>query len=135
MPMTNRKDPDPKLIAAMEEIKAVLKKHDICALVALCSEDALEFLNQFEASWSCCKLNGLELRVKTTGLDLTNEAKKKMIEDTIGMFLGFTDLINVWKANMAKVAYMMGEHLGEVEHRTINITPHRRPADCNPGEE
>lgn len=53
---------DPKLRAAMEEIKAVVAKHDCMALVILASQTHNEFLFEPETTWSLVKwedrLNG-----------------------------------------------------------------------------
>ncbi len=47
--------PDPKLLAAMEEIKVVLHKHDIAAVVILSSQTHVEYLHEISPSWSCAR--------------------------------------------------------------------------------
>lgn len=60
---------DPKLKVAMEEIKAVLKKHDIAGVVVLHNNDGPghghgEYAMVLDPSYSCASLNEGMVRLK-----------------------------------------------------------------------
>lgn len=69
----------PKLKKAMEEIKAILKKHDIAGSVVLHAPGFSEYLNHINTSYSCLKFEGDNLRFKTKGRPLEH------INDTVNM--------------------------------------------------
>lgn len=54
----------PKLKKAMEEIKRILKDHDIAASVVLHTPGHSEYYLRINPSYSCATLNKGELRVK-----------------------------------------------------------------------
>jgi hypothetical protein len=114
--------PDPKLKTAMEEIKAVLKKHDIAAVVVLASMTHLEFLRQYQASWNGLKLEqlpeGVELRVRALREDFpSKEAHEECVALSVGTILGFRDaLVNEINA-LGMVAELLAKHI-QIEHMT-----------------
>lgn len=84
---------DPKLKAAMEEIKAVLTKYDIAAVAILQSKTHGEWLNEITPSWSCAKMERDEkgrqgIRFKATLQEYgSKEARNEAIRLTAGMRL------------------------------------------------
>jgi len=70
----------PKLKKAMEEIKSIIHKHDIAALVVLHTPGDSEYLNAITPSYSCMKWNGDELRIRAKLKEDFNGDKKKMEE-------------------------------------------------------
>jgi len=111
--------PDPKLKAAIEEIKPILQKYDVAALVVLSSEDALEYLFEIEPSWSCMHIekrpDGLFLRVQTTHLPETE--KKRQLQSTIGFVVGFLDVLKHLQEQMGAIAGKISETV-EFKHWT-----------------
>lgn len=78
----------PKLKIAMEEIKAILSRHDIAGAVILHTPGFSEFLFSPTPSWSVARLEPTGfLRIKTNPAD-PKEVKKKQIEDTMDMISG-----------------------------------------------
>ena len=80
----------PKLKMAMEEIKAVLKKHDIGAFCVLHTPGHSEYLMEITPSYSCAKIESsgnLRIRAKLNE-DFGGDKKKweKSIQDTSNMF-------------------------------------------------
>lgn len=73
----------PKLKIAMEEIKAVLKKHDIAGAVVLHTPGHSEFLMKIDPSWSCAKIERGQIIVRNIGF--SRAKKKKTAEDTVNM--------------------------------------------------
>lgn len=80
--------------AAAEEIKAVLKKYDLAAMVTLQSPHKMEFVREIAPSWSCAFFEetpegcGIRVRAKSTDFP-SKEQQKECVEQTIGMFFGF----------------------------------------------
>jgi rhamnose utilization protein RhaD (predicted bifunctional aldolase and dehydrogenase) len=111
--------PDPKLKLAMEEMKEVLKKHDIVGSIILASPTHLEYLRHYQASWSYAWLepDGL-LRVKLKReMFNSKEEQKKALEDTVGTFAGLYDAYINEAENMQKVIMMVGKQV-PFDHHT-----------------
>jgi hypothetical protein len=70
----------PKLKKAMEEMKAIIKKYDIAALIILHTPGDSECLNAITPSYSCMKWNGDELRIRAKLKEDFNGDKKAMQE-------------------------------------------------------
>lgn len=47
---------NPKILPALDEIEAVLKKHDMMGLIIVADSGETNFRMRVEASWSCAKL-------------------------------------------------------------------------------
>lgn len=84
---------DPKLKSAAEEIKAVLRKYDIIGNFQLASETHIEFVREFETSWSCAKMEGPGvIRIRSKLVDYPSKtAQKKSLEDTVGALIAFVE--------------------------------------------
>ncbi len=83
----------PKLKVAMEEIKAILKKHDIAGVISLHTPGHGEFFMGIEPTYSCAKLmpNGVHFKAKKE--DYNNELKRHTdMRDTVNMITILTDL-------------------------------------------
>lgn len=113
--------PDPKLQAAAEEIKDIMKKHDIGGLIVLASPTHLEFLHKFDPSWSCASyevIEGLEgIRIRCKREDFPSvEAQKKSLEDTVGMMMGIGDHCRNVVEAADKMALFIGNQMGGLSH-------------------
>jgi hypothetical protein len=111
---------DPKLLAAMEEIKAILIKHDIAAIVLLESETHGEWLNHITPSWSAARMindeKGEGIRVTCLAKDYpSKEAHAEALRLTSGMLMGFLDGARRIERNMEAVTMMLAEKIG-IEH-------------------
>jgi hypothetical protein len=84
-------DYSPKLKTAMEEIKSILKKHDITGLAVIHTPGFSEYLLHVEASYSCMKFDGRRLGVKTNDIN-KNPAEFKKLTDTCNMLVHFSDI-------------------------------------------
>jgi hypothetical protein len=120
--------PDPKLVAAMEEIKAVLKKHDVGAVVVLSSPTHMEFLREYAPTWSCVTVEqhpgGHALRIRAHLADFESpQARKKCLEDSIGMLAGFADALTEEKEQLLVMLKVIGEQIG-FDHITKDEGPH-----------
>jgi len=114
--------PDPSLKAAMEEIKAVLKKHDCGAMVTLASENNIEFLYEISPSWSCASFQrmpdgGLAIRVRSKLKDYPSKAvQTKVLSLTAGMFLAFANQAERQQEQMGALMRTLAPHLRELTH-------------------
>lgn len=111
---------DPKLKAAMEEIKAVLTKHDIGGICLLQSKTHGEWLNHITPNWSCARIetDGTNdiLRVKAKVADYpSKEAQQETVRLTVSMLCGFRDGADRVSSNMAAILGMISEHT-EIQH-------------------
>jgi hypothetical protein len=115
--------PDPKLQTAMEQIKAVLRQHDIAAVVLLSSESQVEYLHEIAPSWSCLRFEPAPegrqaVRFKALAKDFSSkEAHKKCLQDTIGMVVGFLDALNHSRENYVLIARLIAAEI-PFEHIT-----------------
>jgi hypothetical protein len=83
----------PKLKVAMEEIKEILRKHDIAGLVALHTPGFSEYLMKIDPSYSCAKFDTIEgkagVRIRARleeDYAGDKEAHEKALTDTSNMF-------------------------------------------------
>lgn len=110
--------PDPKLKTAMEEIKAILDKHDIAAVVQLQSQQGGEFLYWLSPSWSCVTLTDEgQCRVKAAAKTGGPEEKQRLV-DAIGMLMCFHDAAKKTQENMNQVVEMIVKHGVKFSHFT-----------------
>lgn len=126
--------PDPKLQTAMDEIRAVLKKHDIGAYVLLASETHMEYLREFSPSWSCVRIEEISpdswgIRIKALRSEFESlEAQKTCLNNSVGMLFGFADTLKEEIGHLHEVMAMVGKHM-DVQHMTKDVTeePPRDP--------
>lgn len=117
--------PDPKLKTAMEQIKAVLKKHDIGGIVVLGSQTHTQFSREYTPTWTCISLEEHDgktvLRVKALRKDFSSlEAHKKCLEDSMGLLAGFADAIENEREQLVAVLLQIAktvqfEHVSKLE--------------------
>lgn len=108
----------PKLKTAMEEIKAVLKKHDIAGFVLLHAPQGFtEYLNHINSSYSCAFLQDGQFRVrlKTAELPGGKAQVKQLAEDTYNMVTLMTDILTMHAAGYIDFQKMLKEHWGGEE--------------------
>lgn len=81
----------PKLKTAMEEIKAILQKHDIAGYVVIHTPGFSEYLNHLDTSYSCAKAEsgGISVRINTN--EVGKLKAKQLAEDTYNMITHFND--------------------------------------------
>lgn len=109
--------PDPKLKLAMEEIKEILKRHDIAAIVHLQSQAHGEFLYSLSPSWSCASLSDDGRFRFKADIKTKPETDKERARVTTGMLISFLDAAEKQKQDMTTAARLVGKHM-EIQHRT-----------------
>lgn len=97
----------------MEEIKHILKRYDIGASVVLHTPGHSEFLNALTPSYSCCKQNGDQLRIRAKLKEDFNgdkEAWTKKVTDTVNMI----DLIATTTGNVSLSMFELQDRIKKV---------------------
>jgi len=88
-------DYSPKLKVAMEDIKEILKKHDIAGSVVIQTPGYAEYLLHIKPSYSCARLdeNGI-MKFKAKKDDFGSDARKRdqQIADTANMLNLLSDV-------------------------------------------
>lgn len=94
---------------ALDEISAVLKKHDMVGLVVVGNRSHCDWRMEVHASWSCAWLEEDDggrqlLRVRSKLKDYpSKEAQKECMEATIGTFVTFNDTLIRLGENMEHI--------------------------------
>ncbi len=104
--------PDQKLKVAMQEVKAILAKHDIAGVIFLQSATHAEFLYHFNASWSCVRLEeDGKCRFKSKLADYPDrQTQKEAAEASLGTLVGFGHLGKKLAGDMDSICSMIGKH-------------------------
>lgn len=117
--------PDPVLRAATEEIKAILKKHDIAGVVVLGSKTHTEFLLEVEPSWSAAfeernKEGQRCIRLRALRKDYpTAEAHREAVRLTSSLLFGLHRPLEKMTESVLGLMMMLGKQLG-VEHMDVD---------------
>lgn len=109
--------PDPKLQAAMEEVKVILKKHDIGAVIVLGSQTHTEYLLELSPTWSCITIedDGL-VRFRALRKDFASkEEQGKVITDSAGLLGGFMDNMELMLDGLKRLLLRLGKSV-EIDH-------------------
>ena len=71
----------------MDQIISILKENDLAGVVVLHTPGYSEYLLKIDPAYSCARLmpDGSGIRLKTTGLAISNKKKKQMLTDTSNM--------------------------------------------------
>lgn len=82
-----------KLKYAMEQIKSILKEHDIAGFVVLHTPGFSEYVNHLDTSYSCASITteGIKFRLKQS--EVGKEKAKELAEGTYNMIAHFSDVI------------------------------------------
>lgn len=102
---------------AAAEIKAVIAKHDLAAMVILQSPSNLEYVNEISPSWSAAKLSAdgaFRLRARREEFP-SRDAHINCLKETVGMLLSFMRQSERNAANLTEVLGIVGKHL-DVAH-------------------
>lgn len=84
---------DPKLKKAMEEIKGILAKHDVGAVIILHRPGFSEYLNKFNPTYGAVEINGDKITVKGKAEHYPSKQERdKHLENSINMLTHFQDI-------------------------------------------
>ena len=109
----------PKLKLAMTEIKAILKKHDIAGSFVIHTPGHSEYLNSFETSYSCVKVDGDNIRIRAKAEDYggSKKIRDQKLKDTSNMFhllaeVGGFNVVGIMDISKQLDKLLDSEHFG-----------------------
>lgn len=107
--------PDPKLKLAADEIKAVLRRHDIAGTVFLGSKAHTEFLFHLPTTWNLIREadEGVIL-IQYKKADATPE-KDEALRLTVGLIAGFRDAMRATESNFMNLLASLGKSM-DIQH-------------------
>jgi len=120
--------PDQKLTEAREEIKAVMKKHDVCGMVMLSSPTHTNYLFQLQTSWNCLvdeqdgDFKGVRFRCLRKDYP-TKEAWQESQRVSVGVVMGFLDCAHDIREQLATLVVMLAKHGVVAEHMSKSEGP------------
>lgn len=102
---------------AIEEIKAVLSKHDLAGMVMVQAPKESAFLNVIDPSWSVAKYEetreGTAIRIRAKAEHFPSRAaQKEAVEWTCGMVIGFMLQAERTREQFEQIAGVLGQHFG-----------------------
>lgn len=115
----------PKLKTAAEEIKDILKKHDIAGIVVLHTPGFGEYVYRIDPSYSIAKLQGDMLRLKTNPAD-SNETKLQQANDTYNMFTVLADCGGPLFLNAMDAVKLLENHIEVIYKSPGGHTSHEQ---------
>lgn len=118
----------PKLKKAMEDIKAVLNKYDIAAMVVLHTPGHSEYLMRIDPTYSCAKTDGDSIRIKAKIKDFPDKkAWEERVSNTSNMLsllgeVGGRTSINIMEVSKQLDKIVDAEHFdgGHTSHTEQN---------------
>lgn len=106
----------PKLKIAMDEIKNILKKHDVAGFVIIHTPGFSEYLNHISPSYSCAKIEATQLRFKLKASEVGGAEKARQIaNDTFNMMTHLSDITAKSAMMFMDAQKMLKEKLGGEE--------------------
>lgn len=118
----------PKLKKAMEEIKEILRKHDIAASIVLHTPGHGEFLNHITPTYSCGSIDEVNGKFELKGrkIHFKNEAERlNKLRDTANMLSIMADLTGRNALNLMQASDFTDKNLNS-EHSSGDITSHNQ---------
>jgi hypothetical protein len=117
----------PKLKMAMEEIKAILKKHDIAGMVILHTPGFTEYLNKIDPSYSILKIKdgeGFSFNAHSNHFGGDKEKRDKAAADTRNMIEHFTEFTGRQFMMYNQIAKAIDERFGKWDQEGGEHTSH-----------
>lgn len=118
----------PKLKAVMEKIKALLNENDIAGIVVLHTPPGdSEYLIRIDPSYSCAKIEGDQMRMRSKLADYGGDRKKQeqQMKDTANMLRILSEVGGMITMNMIDASTMMDKAVG-AEHFGGGHTSHEQ---------
>ncbi len=105
------------ILPVLDEISAILKKHDMVGLFVVGNPTHCDWRMDIEASWSCAKTEADEtgrvaLRVRSKLADFpSKEAQHKCMEATVGTFVTLSDVNRKLGLTLDEILVMLSKHV------------------------
>lgn len=106
-----------EILPVLDEISAVLKKHDMTGIVIVGNRSHCDWRMEIEATWSCAFIEKdatgqhlLRIRSKRAQYP-SREAQHAALETTTGTFVTMSDVIDRVNENLKAVLVMLAKHI------------------------
>lgn len=113
----------PKLKKAMEEIKAIVEKHDIAAVVVLTEPGHSEYLQKVNPSFSCARFEAGSLRITAKASEIGKQKRDELLTNTSNMFKLLADNTARIASTMIQCSTFIDTHTG-ADHTRGGHTSH-----------
>ncbi len=108
---------NPKIAPVLDEISAVLRKHDMAGLVLVANPTHVDWRMEISPTWSCAKCEHMpdgqfELRMRSRRADYPDAAaQKKCLEATIGTFVTWCDAMDAIKEQLKRLLVIVSRDI------------------------
>lgn len=127
--MTDHPFKDPAMAAAVEELRAVMKKHDIMGGMVLCTKERAGWSHFMSPSWSCIIEDGEAVRVRSKRGDYeSQEQQNEHLALSIGGIMGMLNTITQVHENLAKLVAFISTKV-QINHVQSDMIVQRLKAD------
>lgn len=114
--------PDPKLRAAQEEIKAILRKYDITGVIVVSSKTHTDFQVEIEATWNAIRVvdgpQGMGIRFRCNAESHPDlKARGEAARLSLSTLLGTVDAMNAVMEGLNTLLIKVGERI-PFDHRS-----------------
>lgn len=115
----------PKLKIAIEEIKAILQKHDIAGMVVIHTPGFAEFMLEISPSYSCARMEGPGIRFRAKKSDFNGDAKARdqKISDTTNMLHNISQMGGNASLQLLEMSNML-DNITKAEHSGSGLSSH-----------
>ena len=103
----------PKLNTAVEEISAILKKHDVAAVFVLHTPGFSEYIFKIDPSYSCAKVtnNRLEVKMKLEHYNNDGNLRDQFAKDTLNMINHLTEVTGMMTMQLVNASKVIEEQI------------------------
>lgn len=124
---------DPKLKAAMEQIKTIMKNNDIGGVVILHRPGFVEFLNKINPAYSCAKWElgtdghevvGARFLAKKSMYPGGAEERERVVANTANLLENMVDIMGKLWLEWDEINKMFVKAVGPFEHTHGNMSTH-----------
>jgi len=129
---TESKEPSARLNYVAEEIKDLLKEHDITGVVALAEPGISEFLLHLTATWSKCYLHedpqGTMIRIRSKLSEYAGDRRKQgqELSDTVNILVNLRDVTAANFDMLDRLIKMLERHMDIDTSQKGTFTPHKK---------
>lgn len=106
------------ILPVLDEITAVLKKHDMTGLIIVGNGTHVDWRLEIEATWSCARIEpdhghpnaGAFVRIRSQRSKYPSAAaQKETLQATIGNFVSMSHALDILQENLTALLTMIGQ--------------------------
>jgi hypothetical protein len=116
---------------AVDEIKEILEKYDLAAMVSVLDRTDMAFIRRIDPTWSCAWMEpvpddpdgAVQVRMRSKWVEYPGDseeekkaAQKLQVEATTGMFIAFLNWLGETRDQMVQITAMLAKHYPQIMH-------------------